>query len=154
MATSVKRYFRTGREGTSLLAAMREFLSQELRLYRECAIFQKSGGRSGDLHEEIMEYDEWIHGSENGYTRGGVVLYSVVDHSVNGYAHLFSLIIGLPEGRDIADRLLAFLDQHDFVAKYRSFADRPLGCHHYVGYLDEWPSLPNLHGTFRHKPAV
>lgn len=157
MTTSVKRYFRTGREGTDLLAAIRRFLQEELNLYRECAVYQKSGGRSGDLGEEVMEYEEWMQESGLGlggsFGGGGVVLYSVVDHTANGYAHLFSVIIALPEKGALTDRLLAFLDEHDFVAKYRSFADRPLWSHHYCGYLDEWLSLPNLHGAFKYREA-
>ncbi len=155
MTAVVKRYFQANREeGPAVLKKIRDRLVN-LGLYREVAIFEKSGGRSGDLQVETIEYEVYFAGSENGMTRGAVSVYSVVDDSCNGFAQLFSVLIGLPDNRDREDRaaLVEFLDSLDFVAKYRSFKERPFGFKRFRGYLDEAPAFPDLR-SFAHEETV
>lgn len=152
MTAVVKRYFQANREdGAGVLKKVRDRLV-DLGLYREVAIFEKSGGRSGDLHVETMEYEVYFAGAENGMTRGAVSLYSVVDDSCNGFAQNFSVLIELSDDRDREDRaaLIEFLDVLDFVTKYRSFKERPFGCKRFRGHLDDAPAFPDLR-SFAHE---
>ncbi len=154
--TMVKRYFQANREeGPQVLKRIRDRLV-DLGLYREFAIFQKAGDRSGDLVAESMEFEAYMIGSENGMTRGAVYVYSVIDDSCNGFAQLFSVLIGFPDDRDREDReaLVAFLDELDFVAKYRSFKERPFGQKRFRGYLDDWSGIAGLREAFVHDEHV
>lgn len=156
MTAIVKRYFQANREeGPQVLKRIRERLV-DLGLYREIAIFQKSGGRSGDLGAETMEFEAYMIGSENGMTRGAVYVYSVVDDSCNGFRQTFSVLVGFPEDRDREDReaFIAFLDELDFVAKHRSFQERPFGFKSYRGYLDDWSGIAGLREAFIHEERV
>ena len=128
MTAIVKRYFYAGREdGPKLLKKIRGQLI-DLGLYRECAVFQKTGGRSGEMGAKTMEYEVYFRGSESGRTRGGVHLYSVVDDSCNGFAQLFSVLIDLPKDDcECFGAVVEFLDDLDFVAKHISKFFKTLG---------------------------
>lgn len=154
--TVVKRYFQANRDGgAKVLKRIRDRLV-DLGLYREIAIFQKLGGRSGDLAAESMEFEVYHSGSENGMTRGAVYVYSVVDDSSSGFMQSFSVLIDLPEDRDRGSReaINAFLDELDFVGKHVSFQERPFGYKSYRGYLDDWSGIAGLHETFAYEERV
>lgn len=140
--TNVTRRFRTyGRETKNVLQNVQDFLTRKLHLYKERSVFQKSGGRSGDLAVEKMEYEVFMDGSENGWNNGSVHVYSVTDDSTNGYAQHLSVLILLPDVSGILPKLTNFLDEMDFASNHSSFKERPFGFHSFRPYIDEVPEL-------------
>lgn len=150
MATIDKRFRILGREDTEALLALRHFLAKELHLYCERVISQKSGGRSGDLGVEEMEYEMYAFGSENSWTEGTVHVYTVLDNTTNGYARHISVLASLPDGSTVREKLLTFLESAQFASNYSSFKDRVFGSHSFRGYLDELPDLAQLQQAFKH----
>lgn len=144
-----RRFYRIGgRELAAVSTTVHEFLEKQ-GLYRERALFQKSGGRDGDLGEETMNYDFYAVGSCNGRTRGGVALYVVEDDGANGYALMLSVIVSLPNDEKVAGELATFLENHEFVSRYSSFRERPYSHKSYRAFLDEFPQIPVLLDAFK-----
>lgn len=146
-----KQYLIAGREGKELLQKLREFLSEKLHLYREFSIFKKTGGRSGDLDREIMEYEVYVHGHEGGTAIGEVEVYSVVDDGCNGYALLLTVLSNLSKDSDESVQLQAFLADADFVSKYSSFKERPMSYKSFRSFLDTTPRLNLDEFDFEHE---
>ena len=135
MNTTSKHYLIVGRDGKNILTEVREFLSK--RLYREFAMYLKTGGRDGDLGHEVMEHDVYRSGNCGGYTTGNAHLYCVIDDGANGYAMCLSLLVTLSEGSADKEDIQSFLQERGFVHSYMSFKERPYSFKHYRSYIDE-----------------
>ncbi|MBX4195859.1 hypothetical protein KW796_02810 [Candidatus Parcubacteria bacterium] len=114
----------------SLILYVRQYL--EGHFHKVHSEWRKSGGRSGDLHEEIAHLDQYE--LSNG---AGIQLYTLLDHSTNGYAECLSVLLPR-EHADGVKELVTFLTTLDFVTSHKNLRERPLGFKSYQAYLDDW----------------
>lgn len=123
-----KYYLITDKKG--MAGKIRKLLNDHW--YRVSGEYHKSGGRSGDLGEEVAEFDEYVSPCEEGSAQ----LYTVKDDSVNGYAELISVLLKLPGKSEERSELVSFLEKNHFVSDHTSFKERPFGYKSFMDYLD------------------
>jgi hypothetical protein len=124
-----RHYLRVGKEKKGFADQVRKLMKELFRL--TSTEFRISGGGDGDLYQETAEWNLFDAGYD-----ARAELYTVHDDSTNGYGECLSVICNLPDERsNEVERLLKFLEEHDFVSKYTSFEKRPMGYKAYAGYL-------------------
>ena len=81
---------------------------------------QRSGGRSGDLVIEEIQYDLLIGGREGGWNDGRIVaIYQATVNSVNGRGQYLSVIMqSNSDGRGFDDQVQRVFDEMNFAPKF------------------------------------
>lgn len=152
MSEFATRYLFADQRGDASLDTLRVHLKQ-LSFYNEFNLSQKVGGRDGDLGVQEMKYEIHCCGGEGGRTTGSVSIYSLIDDGANGYAHLMSVVVVVPEGERKQD-LLHLLDTLGFVSNHRSFKERRSGWKKFRSYIDEPIHIPWAMREFEYRQAA
>lgn len=128
-------YVSVTQEQRGLIGKVRDHFEKNFR--KRFSQWQKGGGGSGDLYEEIAQLDEyWTR------NRASIQLYTIEDNHCNGYREFVSVLILLPEfseeEKPEVEELTQFLTEQDFVTSHKHLRERPAGGHDFEPYLDEW----------------
>lgn len=131
---TLKGYIYIPQRNSGAVSTIQTFLGS-LLLYKEVEIFAKTGGRSGDMGKESINFEIYYSGKEAGCWDGMANLYVVTVDNTNGYCQLISITAQLPKEKKEQVRL--FLEGNNFASNYTSFKDRPVSFPYYRSYWDE-----------------